>query len=177
MNLAEEGARVLELGIVTNMDNKTSAKTGPALKLRMTRQRLVILQGLQVHGSHPAADEVYTLVRKKLPKISLGTVYRNLDILSRGGLIKRISLGDGQSHYDGRIDQHYHIRCVECGKISDVSADEFGDLDAAAKSACEFEILNHQLQFEGVCKNCKNVRHVKFEEPVGTPAANNERLM
>ena len=129
------------------MDKRSPTTTGPAMKLRMTRQRRIILQELCEHNSHPAADRIYALVRKKLPKISLGTVYRNLDILSRGGLIKRISLGDGQSHYDGRVDQHYHIRCVECGKISDVSADEFGDLDAAAKSACEFEILNHQLRF------------------------------
>lgn len=123
----------------------------------MTRQRRTILRELRSLDAHPAADEVYALVRKKLPKISLGTVYRNLDILSRAGLINRLSLGDGQKHYDGQVSEHYHVRCLECGKISDVPADEFGDLDEAAESACEFEILNHQLQFEGICKDCREL--------------------
>ncbi len=137
------------------MDLDSPAATSETAGLRMTPQRRTILRELRMLGTHPAADEVYALVRRKLPKISLGTVYRNLNMLSRAGLISRICLCGGQSHYDGRVDRHYHVRCVECGKISDVSAGEFPDLDRAAGSACEFEILSHQLQFEGLCKICK----------------------
>ena len=140
------------------MDTDSPAATSETAKLRMTPQRRTILRELRILDAHPAADEVYELVRRQLPKISLGTVYRNLDVLSKAGLISRICLGDGQRRYDGRVHRHYHVRCVECGKISDVSEGEFGDLDAAARSACEFEILSHQLQFEGLCKDCKNCK-------------------
>ena len=133
-------------------------KTGPdssCLLVRMTRQRRLILGEFQTPGKHFTADEVYARVRKKLPNISLGTVYRNLDLLSQAGLIKRLHLGGRQKQYDGGMHKHYHVRCVRCGRISDVSADPFGDLDAAAASTSDFAILGHQLEFEGLCAKCK----------------------
>jgi len=123
--------------------------------LRMTRQRRIILEEFHTPGKHPTADEVYARVRKKLPNISLGTVYRNLDLLSQAGLIKKLRLGGRQKQFDGGLHRHYHVRCVRCGRISDVSADPFGDLDAAARSTSDFQILGHQLEFEGLCAKCK----------------------
>ena len=126
----------------------------PGTAIRMTRQRRAILAELHRPDQHPTADEVYRRVRQKLPSISLGTVYRNLEILSEAGLIQTLHLGGGQKHYDGGLNRHYHVRCARCGKISDVPADRFPDLDAAA-TGHGFRILGHQLAFEGICQKCQ----------------------
>ena len=130
----------------------------PGVKPRMTRQRRAILEEFRTPGQHLTADMVYERVRRRMPNISLGTVYRNLEILSQAGLIKTLHLGGGQRQYDGGMHRHYHVRCIRCGKVSDVSADSFGDLDAAAARASDFEVLGHELGFEGICAECRNVQ-------------------
>ncbi len=135
--------------------NKTAADNSPP-PLRMTRQRRAILEVLKRPGEHLTADVVYERVRRRrVPNISLGTVYRNLEILSRAGLIRILSLGDGPRQYDGGTHRHYHVRCVECGRVEDVSAGPFPDLDAAARRSSDFEILGHELDFEGLCADCR----------------------
>ena len=71
-------------------------------------------------GVHPTADEVYQVVRKRLPRISLGTVYRNLDVLSESGEISRLDRCGAQYRFDGDLEQHYHIRCSSCGRVDDI---------------------------------------------------------
>ena len=88
-------------------------------KMRMTPQRRVILEELRRVNDHPAADEIYHRVRKRLPKISLGTVYRNLEVLCELGEIQRLELSGSTKRYDGVPNKHYHIRCVECGRVDD----------------------------------------------------------
>ncbi|MDP7130257.1 MAG: transcriptional repressor [Planctomycetota bacterium] len=122
--------------------------------LRMTRQRRIILEEFHTPGRHPTPDDVYMRIRRKLPNISLGTVYRNLEILSQAKLIKKLRLGCRQRRYDGGLHRHYHVRCVKCGKISDIPADSFPDLDDTAKGH-GFKILGHQLEFEGLCQACR----------------------
>lgn len=136
--------------IITNNDQNSE----PA-DLRMTRQRKVILEQFATPGRHFTADDVYLKVRRKLPNISLGTVYRNLEILFQAGLIKKLHFGAGQRQYDGGVHRHYHVRCVQCGKVSDVPADRIGDLDAAARETSDFEIIGHELGFEGICAECR----------------------
>ncbi|MDP6636057.1 MAG: transcriptional repressor [Phycisphaerae bacterium] len=123
--------------------------------LRMTRQRRLILEELDTPGMHPTADTVYQRVRRRIPNISLGTVYRNLEILSQAGMVKKLHIGSGQKRYDRTLHRHYHVRCVKCGFISDVPAEPFGDLEEAARGSSEFDILGHDLEFEGLCENCK----------------------
>ncbi|MBA4358220.1 MAG: transcriptional repressor, partial [Desulfovibrio sp.] len=89
-------------------------------KLRMTTQRQVILEELRGLKSHPTAGELCQLVRKKLPRVSLGTVYRNLEILSRSGVIQKIDVAGVEMRFDGDISNHYHLRCVGCGRVFDV---------------------------------------------------------
>ena len=90
-----------------------------AEKIRsMTRQRRVILQELQKVTTHPTADQVYDMVRKKLPRISLATVYRNLDLLAQDGLISKLD-GGAQLRFDGNPADHYHIRCTRCQRVDD----------------------------------------------------------
>ena len=133
---------------------RTDRKKRSASALRMTRQRRLILEQLQAPGAHPTANELYVRVRRELPKISLGTVYRNLEMLARVGPVRRLQLGGGQKRYDGDLHRHYHVRCAECGKIRDVSGNSFPDLDAVAGGASDFKILGHHLGFEGLCKEC-----------------------
>jgi len=131
--------------------NKNNPRFRP---LRMTRQRRVILEQFRTPGRHFTADDVFLMVRKELPNISLGTVYRNLDILCQAGRIRRINLGGGQRQYDGGLHRHYHVRCVRCGKVVDVPPDRIGDLNAAAAQTTDFEVLDHELGFIGVCPEC-----------------------
>ncbi len=88
--------------------------------MRQTKQRQVILDVLRKHTDHPGADSIYAEVRKVLPRISLGTVYRNLDILSRTGVILKLESSTGQKRFDPVTDSHPHFRCVECGAIEDL---------------------------------------------------------
>ena len=116
----------------------------------------MILEQFRQSGQHPTAVEVYERVRRKLPNISLGTVYRNLEILSQAGLITKLQLGGGQKQYDGGTHEHYHVQCVRCDRVSDIPAEPFPDLDAAA-DGYGFEILGHQLAFRGLCRQCRQV--------------------
>ena len=123
-------------------------------QLRNTEQRRVILEELCRVTSHPTANEIYDLVRKRLPRISLGTVYRNLEILTQTGKIKTIELAGTEKRFDGRTDDHYHIRCVQCGKVEDVPIQTIPQIDEAPAGMTDYEILGHRLEFVGVCAKC-----------------------
>jgi len=130
---------------------------GKPAELRLTRQRRFILEELDAPGRHPTADTIYQRVRLRIPNISLGTVYRNLEILSQAGLIRKLHIGSGQKRFDGTLSKHYHVRCVRCGRISDLPAEPFGDLEAIAGENSSFDILGHELEFEGLCEQCKDI--------------------
>lgn len=122
---------------------------------RLTKQRKIILEELQGTRCHPTADEIYDRVRQKLPKISLSTVYRNLDFLRQKGLIKVIDIGSGQRRYDFVTDEHQHIRCVECGKVRDIDMDANGDNLTELADKTEFEVLGYNIDIYGICPDCK----------------------
>jgi len=124
------------------------------LKLRMTRQRKVILEELRKVDTHPSADEVYEMVRKHLPRISLGTVYRNLEILSESGEIQKIELGCSSKRFDGIAENHYHIRCIDCDRLIDTPADFDVAVNHNLKNAIDFKIIGHKLEFIGICPDC-----------------------
>jgi Fur family ferric uptake transcriptional regulator len=119
----------------------------------MTRQRAVILEELCNVKTHPTADELYGIVRRRLPKISLGTVYRNLDFLEESGKVVRLGLG-AVRHYDGDVSPHHHVRCIYCGRIADI-AYTVQALPLDAVIAPDFAaILAVRVEFEGVCDRC-----------------------
>ncbi len=108
---------------------------------RNSHQREVILEELRKVKSHPTAATLYKLVSKRLPKISLGTVYRNLELLSKKGIIQKLEVGGSRARFDGDTDKHYHICCTECGKIDDVydSSDEIINVDLSKNKGYDFE--------------------------------------
>ena len=124
-------------------------------KIRMTRQRKAILKVLQETDSHPTADQVYLMVRHQLPNVSLGTVYRNLEILCEVGMIRKLELGRSQMRFDGRMDSHYHIRCLQCGRIGDVMIAPINLSGTMLASDTDFEVTGHRLDFSGICPECK----------------------
>jgi Fur family ferric uptake transcriptional regulator len=121
----------------------------------MTRQRQVILEELRQVNTHPSADEIYEMVRKRLPRISLGTVYRNLEILSESGEIQKVELGSCLKRFDGFAHPHYHIRCVRCDRLVDAPAPYDLDLDGRLQPETDFNILGHKLEFFGICPDCQ----------------------
>jgi len=125
------------------------------LNLRMTCQRKVILEELRKVDTHPSADEVYVMVRKRLPRISLGTVYRNLEILSESGEIQKLELGCNLKRFDGIVENHYHIRCIHCDRLVDAPADFDVAINHDLKNAIEYKIIGHKLEFIGICPDCK----------------------
>ncbi len=123
--------------------------------LRMTRQRKVILEELCKVKTHPSADEVYEMVRKRLPRISLGTVYRNLEILSESGDIQKLEPGCSLKRFDGDTSEHCHIRCVRCDRIADAPLPDV-KIDLEMVESADFEITGHRLEFLGLCSECSN---------------------
>ena len=124
--------------------------------MRLTTQRQIILEELGKVTSHPTANEVYDMVRKRLPRIGLGTVYRNLELMADTGVIFKLEVGGTQKRFDATTKPHYHIRCSSCGKVDDVHIEVQQQITQLAKSASNYEILGHHIEFSGICPDCQN---------------------
>lgn len=135
---------------------------------RMTRQRTVILDTLCGLHTHPTAEELYELVRRELPNVSLGTIYRNLDVLARSGRVRKLDTGGGQARFDAEIEPHHHVRCRGCGRLDDVAISAGTDIRQPRRSMHGFEILSHRIEFEGLCPECR-------PKPAGKRIVNNGR--
>jgi len=133
------------------------------LSLRMTHQRRVILEELRKVQTHPAADEIYKMVRGILPRISLGTVYRNLEILSDLGYVEKLEFG-GQKRFDGNIVKHCHIQCMGCGSIDDMPEDIVENIQIQLNKTLEYRIYGYRLLFLGVCRKCDEKGFVPSRE-------------
>jgi len=125
-------------------------------KLRYSKQRETIYQVLKNDCSHPTVDTIYMNVKKLIPDISLGTVYRNLNLLAEQHRILRLDVDDDAVHFDGRSDPHFHFICEQCGSIYDLSLNE------ATVSLLIDEIQQHShhkinsadILFHGTCDQC-----------------------
>ena len=118
-----------------------------------SRQREMMLSVLRETQSHPTATEIYKELRKRDPKISLGTVYRNLALLSENGTILRIDSDHDSVHYDGSTHLHYHFICSKCGAVSDLSVTPI-NIDALVEEETGGNVTGHTMVFYGKCKKC-----------------------
>jgi len=123
--------------------------------LRMTQQRQVILEELRKVSTHPSADEIYEMVRKRLPRISLGTVYRNLEILAARGEIQKLEFGCSLKRFDRVAADHYHIRCLDCGRVIDAPPGSDVCITHELSAYTDFKIIGHKLEFIGICPACR----------------------
>ncbi len=126
--------------------------------MRLTKQRQVILEQLRMTKSHPTAIEVYDRVREIIPNISLGTVYRNLDVLCRQGTISRIDTCGDQKRFDGTPEDHLHLICSGCGRVQDVESELDINVDNLMNIDSEFTITGVRIEIMGVCPACSTDR-------------------
>ena len=122
---------------------------------RNTRQRQVVLEELKRFSFHPTTSELYEIARRRLPKLSLGTVYRNLELLATDGVIQKLEIGGTESRFDGNPEPHHHVRCVHCGRVDDVHGVPTDLVGNRFKTLSGYEILGCRLEFVGVCPDCK----------------------
>ena len=125
-------------------------------QMRLTTQRQIILEELGKVKTHPTANEVYDMVRKRLPRIGLGTVYRNLELMSETGIILKLEVGGTQKRFDATVDPHYHIRCLSCGKVDDIEIPVIEEINKSAAEASHYQVLGHHIEFSGICSACSN---------------------
>jgi Fe2+ or Zn2+ uptake regulation protein/predicted transcriptional regulator len=123
--------------------------------LRMTHQREVILDELGKCKNHPTADLLYERVKKRLPRISLATVYRNLEILSEAGMIKKLEISGRQKRFDWDLEQHDHIFCVQCRRVDNIEINRDGKLSLSDDQSRGYQISGCRVEFFGVCPKCQ----------------------
>lgn len=122
--------------------------------VRYSRQRERILELVKSTDTHPSADWVYEILKKEIPGLSLGTVYRNLKNLAEQGLLSRVDFSKDYDRFDPNTDEHYHFVCEKCGKIIDLPVEVKHDLQKEMQKDIPFTVHRHSIQFYGVCDLC-----------------------
>lgn len=119
----------------------------------MTKQKRLVLTIVEQSHGHLSAEEVFFKAREKMPNIALGTVYRNLNVLTAEGLIRRITLPGSSDRYDKAIEPHDHLVCERCGKIIDLHLE---GVEAALRKATGNDILFYELNAYYLCDECRD---------------------
>ena len=122
---------------------------------KRSRQRERILALLQSTGCHPTADWIYERLKSEFPTLSMGTVYRNLNILMDQGLIKKIDFGSTFDRFEANIGPHYHFICERCGSIIDLELPVEQSLNERVNRTTPYSVHRHRIEFFGVCDRCR----------------------
>ncbi len=122
---------------------------------RNTIQRQIIFNAVLDLENHPSAEDVYNHIKPNYPSISLGTVYRNLNLLSENGKLLKVAIANSADRFDHNINSHYHIQCSKCKKLYDIDIPYFDQIDNEVSSKTEFDITNHHIIFDGICHQCQ----------------------
>lgn len=128
---------------------------------RTTRQRQVILEELRKFTCHLTAVDLYKIVRKRIPRISLGTIYRNLEILANSGTIRKLDTSGKEALFDADLHKHYHIQCSECSRLDDLKDPPEIHVGEPIVKQHGWEIRGHQVKFLGICPDCRIKRATK----------------
>lgn len=128
-----------------------------AYKLTPQREATVRVL-LENEEDHLSAEDVYMLVKTKAPEIGLATVYRTLELLSELHVVEKMNFGDGVARYDLRGDgnhhHHHHLICVQCGNVEEIMEDWLLPLEERLASEYNFTVIDHRLDFQGICRSC-----------------------
>ena len=122
--------------------------------MKFSKQREMILNQVLNYPIHPTADQVYTALKTDNPNLSLGTVYRNLNLLSEMGMLMKIRIADGSDRFDGRTDDHYHMVCERCSKVYDMELDTMKALKSCVSDKYGHALTEITLTLKGVCAAC-----------------------
>ena len=125
--------------------------------MRNTVQKSIVLETVNSLRNHATADAIYDEIVKIHSSIGRATVYRNLNLLSELGEIKKIEMPKGADCFDHRTFNHYHAKCLKCGKILDVNMEYIKDLEKLIKKDNGFEFTSHDIIFSGICTKCKYI--------------------
>ena len=123
--------------------------------MNFSKQREEILETLQENVVHPTAEYLYDVLKKKNPRMSLATLYRNLNQLADAGMIKKIDGLETSAHFDHNIHEHYHFICDNCKRVFDVNARVAPDIVEKAEGETGFMIKGHDIVFHGLCRECR----------------------
>jgi Fur family ferric uptake transcriptional regulator len=131
-----------------------------AQSYKLTPQREATVRVLLEHEEdHLSAEDVYMLVKEKSPDIGLATVYRTLELLSELHVVEKLNFGDGVARYDLRNENnrhhHHHLICVQCGSVEEIMEDWLGELEERLEREYKFQVLDHRLDFQGICRRCR----------------------
>ena len=122
---------------------------------RNTIQKDLVRNTVYEMRRHVTANEVYEFVKESCPTIGKGTVYRNLDILVEEGNLRKVEVSDEPNRFDLTLKNHYHVRCVNCGEISDVDMDEILGLLEKIHDTHGTDFLGYDILFKGICPKCQ----------------------
>ena len=122
---------------------------------RRSKQRDAILENLCSRYDHPTAEDLYFSLKPQIPALSLATVYRNLAQLEADGKIIRIESGTTK-RYDGNVNLHYHLTCLDCGGVYDIFLNDDCGLTQKAAEGFDGKIISHSVLFTGYCPSCSN---------------------
>ncbi|MTT33263.1 peroxide-responsive transcriptional repressor PerR [Terrilactibacillus sp. BCM23-1] len=123
--------------------------------VRITPQRHAILEYLIVSMTHPTADEIYKSLEHKFPNMSVATVYNNLRVFKKTGLVKELTYGDSSSRFDFVSSEHYHMICNSCGKIVDFHYPGLDEVESLAEQVTGFQVDGHRMEVYGTCPECQ----------------------
>lgn len=125
------------------------------VKFTLTNQRALILEYLKENYTHPSVEEIFSFVRKKLPRISKKTVYSNLQFLCSEGFIQDVKV-KGVQRYEPTSNLHHHLICRKCGKIRNIHSEELlSHAIKVGKTSKDFYVESTAINFYGLCKKCK----------------------
>lgn len=124
----------------------------------------MILNLLRSTDAHPTADWLYGQLKRKIPSLSLGTVYRNLSILSEQGLIQKITSGSTFDRFEANAAPHYHLICEKCGKVEDFDMDSYQEINDKANRLTKFKVDRHRIEFFGICPGCRAKQKAKVQK-------------
>jgi Fur family peroxide stress response transcriptional regulator len=122
--------------------------------VKYSRQRELVEQAVKASYNHPTAAEVYETLRSRIPNISLGTVYRNLSILSDNGRLLRLPMPDTGDRFDGNLAEHSHVVCETCGKVVDVDITLSEEARERIKGSTGVTVSHGGIVISGLCDEC-----------------------
>ena len=123
--------------------------------LRITPQRIAIVDYLLKTEDHPSADLIHKIVRKRFPMVSLSTVYKTLDLLKEKKLVNEIEV-EGEARFDAHTNEHINLVCMKCGKIDDVDEESLKEIQVNAAKKSKYLILRSNFELHGYCSSCKS---------------------
>jgi Fur family peroxide stress response transcriptional regulator len=124
--------------------------------LKITPQRMAIARILAKSEGHPSVEDIHAQITQDFPTMSLATVYKNITLMKSLGEVLELGFPDGSNRYDGnKPHPHPHVICIKCKEILDPDLESLDDMKQEVESATHFQILNHRLDFFGLCESCR----------------------